>query len=544
MIAQSIAYQQVMAAPLLQSYVSRFSSLHSFYPHDPSDPEIWSRMVGQVRSRGNKPPRQELVSILTRQNSNFGADEHTIKNIQALGHPETYVISTGQQVGLCTGPLYTIYKAITTIKLSTRISDQLGLRVVPVFWMASDDHDFAEINHVFVCPLDEEIQKIELRKDDPADRRSAAARQMGAEVNTLIDHLAHLLPEGVHKQSVIDCLDKVCLPEASLSDVFARLMTRLFEGHGLIMVDPTDTELKPLMSEVFTREILHPLASTKAVLETSKQLRKAGYTPQVDRTPDAVNLFLYDQGQRRAVTYKNDQFLSRHNGATFRREDLLKIISDNPATLSHNVVTRPIVQDALFPSLAYIGGPSEVAYYAQFGKVYEYFGLPFPVIYPRASLTLVEPRIDRILKKHGLTIMHFTEDIKQVLNQRLQADMPDGIVDSLQSARKTMGHHYKTLFNQVTDVDPVLQGIVNASERKTAYALNKLEEKTLKAFKRKNKTTRDQIMRADRQLYPLGGLQERSLNIWQYISLYGFEFMDTLFEAVDETDFSHRVISL
>jgi bacillithiol biosynthesis cysteine-adding enzyme BshC len=410
--------------------------------------------------------------------------------------------------------------------------------------MASDDHDFAEINHIFVSPSDEEIRKIELRKDDPADRRSAAARQMGAEVNTLIDHFAHLLPEGMHKQSVIDCLHKVCLPEASLSDVFARLMIRLFEGHGLIMVDPTDTELKPLMSEVFTREILHPLASTKAVLETSEQLRKAGFTPQIDRTPDAVNLFLYDQGHRRAVTYKHDQFLSRHNGATFRREDLLKIISDNPAMLSHNVVTRPIVQDALFPSLAYIGGPSEVAYYAQFGKVYEYFGLPFPVIYPRASLTLVEPRIDRILKKHGLTIIHFTEDIKQVLNQRLQADMPDGIVDSLQSARKTMRQHYKTLFNQVTEVDPVLQGIVDASERKTAYALNKLEEKTLKALKRKNKTTRDQIMRADRQLYPLGGLQERSLNIWQYISLYGFEFMDTLFEAVDETDFSHRVISL
>ena len=122
--------------------------------------------------------------------------------------------------------------------------------------------------------------------------------------------------------------------------------------------------------------------------------------------------------------------------------------------------------------------------------------------------------------------------------------MPDGIVDSLQSARKTMRHHYKTLFNQVTEVDPVLQGVVDASERKTAYALNKLEEKTLKALKRKNKTTRDQIMRADRQLYPLGGLQERSLNIWQYISLYGFEFMDMLFEAVDETDFSHRVISL
>ena len=248
MIAQSIAYQQVMAAPILQSYVSRFSSLHSFYPHDPSDPEIWSRMVSQVRSRGKKPPRQELVSILTRQNINFGADEHTINNIQALGHPETYVISTGHQVGLFTGPLYTIYKAITTIKLSMRISDQLGLRVVPVFWMASDDHDFAEINHIFVSPSDEEIRKIELRKDDPADKRSAAARQMGAEVNTLIDHFAHLLPEGMHKQSVIDCLHRVCLPEASLSDVFARLMIRLFEGHGLIMVDPTDTELKPSMS--------------------------------------------------------------------------------------------------------------------------------------------------------------------------------------------------------------------------------------------------------------------------------------------------------
>jgi len=544
MISQSITYEHVMAAPLLQTYVSHFSALKTFYSHDPSDREIWPRMMDQVSTREIKPPRKDLVSILTRQNIHFGADETILRNIKSLEQPESFVISTGHQVGLFTGPLYTIYKAITTIKLAKRVSDESGLPVVPVFWMAADDHDFAEINHVFVSPSEMGPQKLELRSDDPNDRRSAASRLLGRDIKTLVDQYAAFIPDGLHKREVIDCLNQFCLPEVSLSDAFARLMVRLFDGYGLIMVDPTDPALKPLMGEVFTKEISQPLRSTHAMLESSEQIRKAGFTPQVERSPEAVNLFVINQEHRNALTYENDHFVNRQNDMTYERDDLLKLITDHPEQISHNVVTRPLVQDALFPSLAYIGGPSEVAYYAQFGKVYDLFNLPFPVIYPRTSLTILEPKVERNIIKHDLSLVDFTKDINRILDQRVQDDMPDEIVQSLKDAKANMHQHYETLHNQVAMVDPVLQRVVEASIRKSDYALNKLEEKTIRAVKRQNKIIHDQIFNAGHQIYPSGQLQERVLNIWPFISRYGFEFIDQLIESVDTSDFSHHVVTL
>lgn len=540
----AVDYRQVLPAPLLHTYLDDFESLRPFYAHDPRDPDVWPRMIEAVRSRTSLPPRKALSRILEEQNTRYGADDTVLDNARSLAGDDTYVVSTGQQTGLFTGPLYTIYKAITAVKLAKRVSKETGVRAVPVFWMAADDHDFAEINHVHVCRTDGDALRFELGPDDPNDRRSAGDRLLGPGIGPLLKQFAEALPDSEYSPSAIDALRRHCTAETSLSDAFAGLMTLLFKGQGLVLVDPTDPALKPLMSPVFEREIRDPLASTRSVLAASDKLAGAGFDPQVTRSPDAVNLFLYQDGQRNALRYENGRFSNRDDSLSFTDRDLLRLLGEAPGRFTHNVVTRPLVQDSLFPTLTYIGGPAEIAYYGQLGGVYRQFGLPFPVIYPRASHTLVGARTVRVLEKHGLTISHFVQGIESVIDQKLREEMPVPVTEGLRAVRGDVEAHYRSLKGHVTAIDPGLNRIVEASERKTNFALGKLEEKTLRALKKSDGVMRGQIMRADRLVYPNGQLQERVANIWQFVALHGFDVMKTLFDATDETDFRHRITPL
>lgn len=544
MNSYAVDYRQVLPAPLLHAFLDDFESLRPFYAHDPRDPDVWPRMIEAVGSRTTPPPREILSRILEEQNTRYGADETVLDNVRSLADDDTYVVSTGQQTGLFTGPLYTIYKAVTAVKLARRVSEETSVRAVPVFWMAADDHDYAEINHVHVCRADGDALRFELSPDDPNDRRSASDRKLGPGIGPLLGRFAEALPDSEYSPSAIDALQRNCTAETTLSDAFARLMTLLFRGQGLVLVDPTDPALKPHMSPVFEQEIREPLASTRSVLESSRKLEEAGFHPQVSRPPDAVNLFLYQDGQRNALSYEDGRFSNRDHSLSFTDRDLLQLLEDAPERFTHNVITRPLVQDTLFPTLTYIGGPAEIAYYGQLSGVYRQYALPFPVVYPRASHTLVGARTARILEKHGLAISHFVQGIESVVDRKLRDDMPVHIAEGLRAARGDVEAHYRNLKGHVTSIDAGLGRIVEASERKTNFALGRLEEKTLRALKKADGVMRNQIVRTDRQLYPNGQLQERVANIWQYVALHGFDIVRTLFEATDETDFRHRITPL
>ena len=540
----AVDYREVLPEHLLHTFLGGFESLLPFYEHNPRDPDVWPRMIEAVRSRTSPPPRMALARILEAQNTRYGADETALGNARSLAGEDTFVVSTGQQTGLLTGPLYTIYKAVTAVKLARRVSEATGVRAIPVFWMAADDHDYAEINHVHVCRSDGEALRFELGPDDPNDRRSAGDRMLGPGIGPLLERFEGALPDSEYSRSAFDTLRRHCTAETPLSDSFARLMTVLFRGHGLVLVDPTDPALKPHMMPVFEREIRDPLASTRSVLATSNKLAKAGFDPQVSRSPDAVNLFLYQDGQRNALSYENGRFATRDRSLSYTSPDLLQLLEEAPERFTHNVITRPLVQDTLFPALTYIGGPAEIAYYGQLGGVYHQFELPFPVVYPRASHTLVGARTARVLEKHGLTISHFVQGIESVFDRKLRDDMPVQITEGLRAALGDVEAHYRNLKGHVTAIDPGLSRIVEASERKTNFALGRLEEKTLRALKKADGVMRNQIMKADHQVYPNGQLQERVANIWQYVALYGFDIIKTLFKATDESDFRHRITPL
>lgn len=532
----------VSLPPLLDAYLNAFDRVAPFYLHNIRDPEIWPRMMRRVDERADRPPRRTLASILRKQNRAFGADEQTFYHIEDLAQDGVYAVMTGQQVGLFNGFLFTVYKAITAVRLAAWLAAHTGRRVVPVFWMASDDHDFHEINHVYACNQDNEVLKLELTPDMSPDRRSAAHIPFGRGIVELIDAFVSTLPASEFKPDVVKTLREACTPDASFALGFARLLTRLFKGRGLVLVDPTDPALKPLMRPVFEQEIRHPLATTRHITEAGKRLAGLGFDPQISRPPDAVNLFLYHDGARMPVSYEDGRFYLGDTGVTYDQASLLEMIEKAPEAFSQNVVTRPVLQDTLFPTLAYVGGPSEVAYFAQFKEVYAHFGIPYPVVYPRASLTLVERRIERILEKYALQVEDFFGDVYQVLGQRMRDELPDELLSGFAQAREAIEAHYRRLVPQIAEIEPTLEKTAESAQRKTVFELEKLEEKTVQAFRRAHKTMQQQIEKANSQLYPRHQLQERTLNIWSYIALYGFAFMDTLFEVVDEQAFGHRVV--
>lgn len=545
MTVKSIPFGTVLpSSQLLNAYLDAFSNVSSFYAFNPKDDQIWTRMMKLVDGRDSDLPRSALSSTLVDQNQRFGADEKTLAAASDIAAPNTYTVMTGQQVGLFTGPLYTIYKALTAVKVSQRLENSLHRRVVPVFWMASDDHDFDEINHVFSCTSGNEIVKLTLSPDSPVERHSAAHIPFGSGITELIDRFADTLKESEFKHEAVSIIRECCTPENTLSDGFARLLTRLFHGTGLVLVDPTDPQLKPLMKPVFTGELRNPLRTTGSVLEAANNLKDAGFHPQVDRNPESLNLFLCQDNQRAALMYHDGEIRTANTGVSYTVEAALALVEESPESFSHNVITRPIVQDSLFPALAYVGGPSEIAYFAQLKDVYNQFDLPYPIVYPRSSMTIVEHRIQKVIDKYELSVEDFFGNVHQLIGQRMQDEIPDDLTSTLHEARASLNSYYCRLTEQVSHIDVNLRKVAEGAQRKAEYELSKLEDKTLQAVKRTHKTRRQHIEKAERQLYPRNQLQERVLNIWPFISAHGFDFMDKLLESVDDTDFSHRIVSL
>ncbi|MBI4553567.1 MAG: bacillithiol biosynthesis cysteine-adding enzyme BshC [Candidatus Latescibacteria bacterium] len=533
------------SSSLFTAYINTFDRLSPFYALDPcGGVPVWERMADLVDQRNNRLPRREVTTALREQGHRFGVDDRSLAHIDALAADETLAVVTGQQVGLFIGPLYTVYKAITAINLAERLEHQLGRRVVPVFWMGADDHDFEEINHITVCNQANELVRLELVPNEPADRRSAAHIRFGDGINTVIDAFAGGLPDAEFKPAMIQLLRDCCPPDETFAAGFARLMARLFRGRGLVIVDPTDPALKRLMRPVFEREVRFPLRTTAAVRDAGQRLERAGYHQQIEREPDAVNLFLYHDGRRTPVAYADGRFSLRETGVSYSPEDLLRLIETTPDSFSQNVITRPIVQDSLLPTLAYIGGPSEIAYFAQLKGVYDHHGLPVPIVYPRASLTIVERRVAKVLEKYGLTVADFFGNIHATERRLIRDEMPDDLTTAFEQTRTVLTEHFGRLADEVASIDPTLRQATQSAQGKAEFELARLEEKAVQAYKRSNQTTRQQLEKAKQQLYPHDRHQERVFNIWPYLVLHGFGFIDTMFDAVDVERFAHTVVFL
>lgn len=497
-----------------------------FYDGDFRDIGSFRRQARRVRSRSL--PREEVAAVLREQNESYGCGRETADAIGKIAREGACAVVTGQQVGLFSGPLYTIYKALTAVKLADSLNRRRLGSFVPVFWLASDDHDLAEADRISLLDKDHRPEQIRCPIASPQGKTPVSDLTLPPDIADGLEHLESSTRDSEFKRDVLARLGECYKPGRPLAEAFARWMARLFEGRGLILIDAADPRLKELGSGVFCREIEGASPSTRAALASTLRLRRVGYDPQVRLREGVLNLYYYADGCRRSIRRSDGAFVIEGLPPPVPAEELLERARRKPHAFSPNVLLRPIYQDALLPTVAYVGGPGEIAYFAQMKGVYEAFDLPMPVIYPRISATIVEQSVGRVLTKFGLSVPDLWRDPAGLGGDASKKPVPGSLVGALRLLRDRIERDFESLEREAVDLDAALRPSVALARGKIVRQLAFLEKRAGQAAARRDETAVRQLRKAAACLFPNGQLQERALNIVPFLIKYGFDFMETL----------------
>ena len=388
---------------LYVDYVCDFERVRELFTHDFRDPDALERAAAAAAARDL--PRDELAALLVDQNERFGSGPGALANARLLADPDVVAVVTGQQPGLFGGPLYNLYKAATAIRLAESLTARSGRPHVPVFWIASDDHQVGEVNHVHALDGGAGPVRIAWARGPSKRVEPIAALRLDDGVVDALDRvaeLAHGTPQGTEVlQLLADCFR----PGERLAEAFARFAARLFEPHGLVLVESADPALRCLGMPTLAAELAYPSPATAAARHATERVEALGYPVQVPLRDDSLNLF-FGRSERFRIRCGPHGFRVELRSSFVAAETLHARFDAEAEQFSPNVLLRPLYQDALFPTAAYVAGPSEIAYFAQLAPVYERFGLPMPVVYPRKSVTLLEEEVASLLRASELSVEH------------------------------------------------------------------------------------------------------------------------------------------
>lgn len=508
-----------------RDYSHAFERLAPYFAGSPSQAASWVDAIGIRRRRG---PERAAADVIQQQLDARGAPAAARAAAGSLGAAGAVAVVTGQQAGLFGGPLYTLLKAITTVRLARRLTDEHGTAVTPVFWVEAEDHDLDEIRRCHV--LDPELARVPLQLDiDAPTGTSAAAVTLDHSVRGVHDALAAALPPTEFTAEVTDALAASYAPGVRLVDAFARWLDRLLGRHGLVVFDASDPAAKPFVRPLFKREIGNPGRTAQLAADAGAGLTALGYHAQASTAAGAVALFRLD-GARQPIRAVDGAFSS--GGRALAAETLLADIDSEPARFSPNVLLRPVVQDTLLPTVAYVAGPNELAYLGQLRGIYEAFDVPMPIIYPRASATLVDAATVKFLQRYGVDFADLRPQDDAALNRLLAAQIPETIEQAIRAAERSAAGHLDAIRSAVPTLDPTLAGAVSSTAGRVERALGNLRSKVVSAAKRRDSTLRRQFERARAQSFPGGVPQERSVGGVHFLNRYGFALVDRLLDGL------------
>ncbi len=520
---------------LFATFHEHFEQVAPFYAHPPTS-EGLKASAGEV----NLDPRirREVAAVLAEQNRGFGGDGLVQGNIERL-EAGAVAIVTGHQVGLFTTPAYSFYKALTAVRWAQQLTDS-GTDAVPIFWMATEDHDLAEVNHCFWGGRNG-LERLELQHGKEVAGMRVGDVPLGNSVLELV-HRAAALMEGPAAADIGGALEESYRPEESLGSAFGKLMARLLSGRGVILLDPLDKRLHRIVAGVYRKAIEASEQLTRDLVARSELLERSGYHAQVKVTDQSTLLFLNVEGRRLPLRRQGQQFAAGR--AKLSESEVLDRIENAPETVTPNVLLRPIVQDALLPTAAYVGGPAETAYMAQAEVVYRQLLGRMPAILPRAGFTLVETQIARLLKKYRLTIADVLRGRQHLRRTMEQQSVPKGLARRFTENEKTLRRVLKGLQTPLGKLDQTLLGALQTSERKMLYQLTKLRGKAGRAENlRTGVLEKHERMLLD-SLYPQNGLQERSLCMLPFLAAHGRELLDELEKRSGCCPAQHQVVFL
>lgn len=530
MLVEPVPGVTLADAPAVQDYLAGAGPVWERFDLHPYRQESYAARRRYLAERWDAPgaaARAELARVLTDYSRQIGAGADALENAALLGQPGTLAVVTGQQAGAVTGPLYTLYKAITAIHLARAQSRALGVPVVPVFWVAGEDHDFAEISPVHL-PDRDGWTRLQLG-GEPQGRVSVGHIPVGPAVDELLEQLAAALPETEFRAGIMEGLARAAAGAENLADWFAAVLAHLLRGTGLVFVSSALGPLRRMQGEFFARAAARHGAVAGALAGALADWERLGYAPTVDPQPGSLHLFMYLDGQRTPLAVDGDRVRPRDAaGPGWSLAELADLARAHPEQFSTNVVLRPACQGCVLPDLAYVGGPGEIQYFGLYREVFQALGQEMPIVYPRTSVTLVEPPIARHLDKQGLALPDALLRMPEVREQVLADADAVGLEPLFGRFRADVGARYDQLVQTLLEWEPSLRPITDENRRQLFRQVEILQGKAAQAHRKQNEVALSRLDRIAANLRPFGNLQERVANVTYYLCKYGPDLVQRL----------------
>lgn len=524
---------------ILEHYYEENEHMTPFFPYALNDDAFAARH----RYLQTQPRTAGLAEAIAAYMAPFGMTEAVQRNIDALANGAVAVVG-GQQAGVFTGPLYSVYKAITVLTVAQQQSDKLGVDVVPVFWIAGEDHDIDEINHTFTN-VNNVVKK---RGYSERSRRKTMASQTklsNEAIQQLIDTVFFDYGETMYTKQLLAQVKEAANKSDTFTQFFTYVMHDLFKQYGLLMIDAASDEMRALQGEYFVRLIDRAANVASVVTKTEQAFSEAGYGTPIYATETNANLFYVQDGERFLLTLTDGVFVNAQANVRFTADELKEIARQMPQQLSNNVVTRPMMQEMVFPVLAFVGGPGELAYWATLGKGFEEMGLQMPIFVPRFMFTIVDAHLEKCAADVDMTIAQVISDnvtaAREAFTSSLQTeDALAPVVDMAQQLRAQYVQLQSMLKQQHIDVSNVIKKNMANHASQFDYLMTKIEEQVLQ----QHHVTLSRYDELASRIRPNGSYQERVYAPHYMMNLYGEDFVDRLLTLSYDVDDTHKVVTL
>jgi bacillithiol synthase len=507
---------------LFEDFTYHFDRVERFYGHHPHHPQTVAERVSEVQYPDER--RAALVEALRPHHPDSPA-------LAELAKPGTVAVVTGQQVGLFSGPAYTIYKALTAVRIARQLTEQ-GIRAVPVFWLATEDHDFAEVDHVWIFGPEHQPSILRASAEAVQQRPVGGIRLKDVPLAALEQHLSGF-PFGAEVTAEVAAAYQ---RERSMGEAFRELLKRLLAQYDLLFIDPLEEPIRRLGAPLL-REAVRTASDLKArLLERNSELRASGYHAQVHLERQTSLVFLLEGDRRITLKAQNGDYASRD--ARYSTAELM----DRAESLSPNALLRPVMQDYMLPTVAYVGGPAELSYLAQSEAIYQQLLGRMPAVVHRAGFTLLDQRASKLLQRHQIgwpTVFEGEEGLHDKISRRL---VPPDIEELARQTHDECERLINRYSRVLREFDPTLDAALATSQRKIVYQLSKIQRKTAREALRRDARAQEDARFLAGLLYPHKHLQERYYTILPFLAKYGLGLIDTIYEHVQLDCPDHQLL--
>ena len=496
---------------LVQEYLAGDPRAAAFYEGTPADPRAWRAKLAEVRARFGRAERERAAAALTPTSAR--AAERLRRFVDEGGA----MVTTGQQAGLFTGPLYTVHKILSAIRLAGALERRMGVIVLPVFWAASEDHDFTEVNHAYAVDAAGELRRVQVAATSRIDVPMSEMR-LGDDVGSALDTFARTISGDGDAERAIALLRDAYRPGVTVADAFKAAIVSLFADFDLLVTDAADPALKAASAEVLLGELANAAEHERLVARQTAALGAAGYTTQVTLVEGATNVFWHGPAGRERLYREGDEFEAKDARRRFTLGELRTILADDPRALSPNVFLRPVVESAVFPTLGYVGGPAETAYFAQVRPLFAAFGIRAPLAFPRFGATIVPAEVGDARARAGIPDDELRLPEHELWDRVARRHMPVELWDKLDKLRNALVEGFGGAIEVASGIDPNLDAAVGARRNRALLEVARSERTIVRHFKQRNAALERDVRLVRNHLSPTGTPQERVLTVFQYLA--------------------------